>query len=88
MPRRDPALLKLLRRQIAGARRLYSRDGKACGGSLTGTDSLILQAGFDTLSVRYIRRDESHKAAKSWSVRFSTAEPEPEELYAWLATLK
>jgi hypothetical protein len=85
MPRRDPALLKLLRRQIASARRL---DGNAFDGSLTGTDALILQAGVETLSVRYIRRDDVHGVRKSWAVRFSTARPEPEELYDWLASLK
>jgi hypothetical protein len=89
MPRRDPALLKLLRRQIASARRLYSRDGKACDErSLTATDALIIQPGFDTLRVRYIRRDDAQHVRKSWSVRFSTAEPKPEELYDWLASLK
>jgi hypothetical protein len=85
MPQRDPALLKLLRRQIASARRL---DGKAHDGSLTGTDALILQAGFDTLSVRYIRRDDAQQVRKSWSARFSTAKPKPEELYDWLVSLK
>lgn len=85
MPRRDLALLKLLQRQIDSARRL---DGEAHDGSLTGTDALILQAGFDTLSVRYIRRDDAHNVRKSWAVRFSTAKPKPEELYDWLASLK
>jgi hypothetical protein len=48
----------------------------------------MLQKGFQTLSVRYLRRDDAHKIRKSWSVRFSTDKPKPEELYDWLATLK
>jgi hypothetical protein len=76
-------LLTLLRRQINNAQRL---DGKACERSLTESDTLIVQAGFETLSVRYIRRDDAHKVRKSWAVRFSTAKPKPEELYDWLAT--
>ena len=87
MPDRDPDVLTLLRRQIANARRLYA-DGKACERSLTDTDTLIVRAGFDTLSVRYIRHDDAHKVRKSWAVRFSTATPKPEELYDWLASLK
>jgi hypothetical protein len=87
MPRRDPALLTILRRQIASARRLL-RDGNSCERSLTENDTLIFEGGFQTLSVRYLRRDDPHKTGKSWSVRFSTDKPKPEELYDWLATLK
>ena len=85
MPKRDPDLLTLLRRHINNARRL---DGKACERSLTGSDTLIVQAGFETLSVRYIRRDDAQQVRKSWSVRFSDSTPKPEELYDWLAGLK
>jgi len=56
---------------------------------VTGSDTLIVQAGFETLSVRYVRRDDAHKVGKSWAaVRFSTAKPKPEELYDWLVSLK
>jgi len=89
MPRRDPALLKMLRLQIANARRLYLRDSKDCDErSLTGTDALVLRAGCDVMAVRYIRRDDAHGVRKSWSVRFSTAKPKAEELYDWLASLR
>jgi hypothetical protein len=87
MPARDPEVLSLLRRQIAAARRLYA-DGKPGERSLTETDRLVIQAGIQTLSVRYIRRDDAHGVRKSWAVRFSTAKPKPEEVYDWLATLK
>lgn len=87
MPQRDATLLTLLRRHIASAQRLL-RDRKACERSLTESDTLIFEGGFQTLSVRYIRRDDPHKTGKSWSVRFSTDRPRPEELYDWLATLK
>jgi hypothetical protein len=85
MPQRDPALLAMLRRQIAHARR---RDGKVYERSLTETDTLIVQAGIQTLSVRYIRRDDAQQVRRSWHVRFSTDRPKPEELYDWLASLK
>jgi hypothetical protein len=84
MRRRDPALLKLLRLQIAKARRLDSQEGNAQDGSLTGSDASILQAGFDTLSVRSIRRDDAQQARKTWAVRFSTPEPKPD----WLVSLR
>jgi hypothetical protein len=87
MPERDADVLSLLRRQIANARRLYA-DGKACERSLTESDTLVVKAGFDTLSVRFIRYDDAHKVRKSWAVRFSTAKPKAEELYDWLASLK
>ncbi len=83
MPVRDPDVLSLLRRQIARARRLSS-DGQACERPLTESDTLIVQAGCSTVSVRYIRHDAAHKVRKSWSVRFSTDKPKPEELYDWL----
>jgi hypothetical protein len=87
MPRRDRTLLTLLRRHIASAQRLL-RDGKACERSLTESDTLIFEGGFQTLSIRYIRRDDPYQAGKSWSVRFATDRPKPEELYDWLASLK
>jgi hypothetical protein len=77
----------MLRHHLASAQRLL-RDGKACERSLTEIDTLIFEGGVQTLSVRYIRRDDPHNAGKSWSVRFSTDKPKPEELYDWLATLK
>jgi hypothetical protein len=87
MSRRDATLLALLRRHIASARRLL-QDGKACERSLTESDTLIFEWGFQTLSVRYVRRDDAHKIHRSWSVRFSTDRPKPEEFYDWLAILK
>jgi hypothetical protein len=88
MPRRDSTLLALLRRHIATAHRL-SRDGKACERPLTESDTLIFEGGFQTLSIRYIRRDHlHHRTGKSWSVRFATDKPKPEELYDWLASLR
>jgi hypothetical protein len=87
MPQRDATLLTLLRRHLASARRLL-QDSNACERSLTENDTLIFEGGLQTLSVRYVRRDDAHKIRKSWSVRFSTDKPKPEELYDWLATLK
>ena len=86
MPERDCALLALLRRHITTARRLL-RDSNACERSLTENDMLIFRGGFQTLSVRYVRRDDAHKICKSWSVRFTTDKPKPEELYDCLASL-
>ncbi len=74
MAQRDPAILTMLRRQNAAARRLYS-DGKPCERTLTETDTLIVQASFDTLSVRYIRRGKAQGFGKSWSVKFATDKP-------------
>jgi hypothetical protein len=87
MAKRDAALLSILRREITSASRAYL-DGKACERPLTENDTLIFEGGFQTLTVRYLRRDDPHKTGKSWSVRFSTDKPKPEELYDWLATLK
>jgi hypothetical protein len=87
MPRRDATLLTVLRRHIASAQRLL-QDERACERSLTENDTLIFEGGFQTLTVRYIRRDDPRETGKSWSVRFSTDKPKPEELYDWLATLK
>ena len=87
MPQRDATLLTQLRPHIASARRLL-QDSNACERALTENDTLIFEGGFQTLSVRYVRRDDPHKTGRSWSVRFSTDKPRPEELYDWLATLK
>jgi hypothetical protein len=86
MSQRDATLLTLLHRHIASAQRLL-RDGKACERSLTESDTLIFQGGFQTLTVRYIRRDRAHKG-RSWAVTFSNDKPKPEVVYDWLATLK
>ncbi len=56
--------------------------------AMTETDSLIFEGGFQTLSVRYVRRSDGNTTGKSWSVRFSTDKPKPEELYDWLASLR
>jgi hypothetical protein len=77
----------LLRRHIASAHRLL-QESNSCERSLSENDTLIFQGGFQTPTVRYVRRDDAHKIGKSWSVRFSTTKPRPEELYDWLATLK
>jgi hypothetical protein len=87
MPRRDATLLTLLRRHITTAHRLL-QDSNTCERSLSENDTLIFQGGFQALSVRYVRRDDAHATAKSWSVRFSTDKPKPEEVYDWLASLK
>ena len=81
-------MLTILRREIASAHRLYLQDGSACERSLTETDTMIFQPGLQSLTVRYIRRDGAQRAGKSWSVRFYTDRPTPEQVYDWLATLK
>jgi hypothetical protein len=64
MPKRDSALLSLLRREIASARRLYLQDGSACERPLTETDVLVFQPAFQSTTVRYIRRDGAQRAGR------------------------
>jgi hypothetical protein len=88
MPKRDSALLSILRREIASAHRVYLQDGSACERSLTETDVLVFLPAFQSMTVRYIRRDGAQRAGRSWSTRFYTDRPTPEALYDWLASLK
>jgi hypothetical protein len=87
MPRRDATLVTLLRHHFTSTHRLL-QNGNTCERALTENDTPVFQGGFQTLTVRYLRRDGDHKTGKSWSVRFSTDRPKSEELYDWLATLK
>lgn len=80
------AILKRLRSQIARARRIYATVGTGADAqTFTGTDSLILQAGFATMTARYICL--LGNARRSWTVRFATDRPAPDEVLRWLAGL-
>jgi hypothetical protein len=94
MARRNPTLLKRLRLQLNGARRVYSQRGETGPQKngfeerpWRGDDALILRYGFERVDVRYILREaESRKVRRTWTVVLTSTRPE--ELYDWLTTLR
>jgi hypothetical protein len=95
MPRRDPTLLKRLRSQLDGARRLSTQPGKSGAEKngfderpFRGNDSLILRCGWQVVEARYVLREPepSRRVRKVWTVLLTTAKVE--HLYDWLAGLR